>query len=366
MNVLSYFNPDTHERDNDGVLGLLIDTVATGIPVSEFLPIDCKELDGWLNGCDNVKSFALQIDNGNCTFTKELRKSGDRIKSYWYASKRINGKLKRLYFGTKFTKENLLSIVDKFNQESKPVTQKVTQNVNHFAIGDMVTYENPDELYKRQRGVGKIVDINEENLYICWQDLPKMQAPFWRYGTDKLVLAAGHGKSANHVQPSLIEPDLHEEIAVLNNIIRGLKEDLEEIKTREHKTWVENGQLKGKLKKLLNHDELCHSQQLKIDALEQQVREQEILIETLRVELVKSRDEAHSHYQQYQQLEWESTKREDDVQGYAFMFQEHSDKIFQYQTLIEKYRLLAAGKTKSANPRFAYLIDFLSDIDKLC
>lgn len=33
---------------------------------------------------------------------------------------------------------------------------------------------------------------------------------------------------------------------------------------------------------------------------------------------------------------------------------------------IAKYRELAHGKTKKENPRFAYLIDFLADIDKLC
>ncbi len=50
-------------------------------------------------------------------------------------------------------------------------------NQPKFKIGDRVTYESPVLLYKKKRGVGKVVSETSEHYYIIWEDEPKMVCP---------------------------------------------------------------------------------------------------------------------------------------------------------------------------------------------
>ena len=323
MTLLSYFKcvDGQWTRDNSGQLGILLFTERG----RDFHPIATDKLDN-LTSADWFKSFTCQFDNASCTFSKEFRKSGDTTKGYWYASKKINGKLRRVYFGAKpFTKESLEQTLAKFSEsKSDVVTQEVTQFVNDFSVGDKVTYATHDLPYKEKCGIGEVAEKRDGKLFIYWQNNPKMLCPFNIKSKDKLVLVAGHAKSDRHIQPSITEKILEEN-----------QKQIESLK-------AENALLANSLR-----SEKENYLRLK-DTLERQAD----LIKTLRDDVFR--------------LECELSKREDDIQGYAFMYEEHSNKIFAYQSLIEKYRALASGKTKKDNPRFAYLIDFLGEIDKLC
>jgi hypothetical protein len=346
MNIVSYFNPDTLERDNDGNLGLLTETITDGL---KFFPIESDEFDIWVNGYHGIKSFSLHIDNGTCTFSKEFRKSGDRLNPYWYASKRVNGKLKRLYFGTEFTKDRLNQIVDKL-QVKQEVTQEVTQAVcNEFSLGDKVLYTNPKLPYEKQRGIGEIVGISDEHYYIIWQDDPKMEAPYSRLYNppNELALAAGHGKSDRHIQPSLME--------LANDPVKLLTHKNKELE-RQNKDL--NKRLIEALDKTAQRDDINGKLEAMVSNQAETIDRQASLIFILRGDIDKLNHKIVD-------MERESSKREDDVQGYAYMYEEHSNQIFAYQALIEKYRAMTVGKTKKGNPRYAYLIDFLSDIDKI-
>jgi uncharacterized coiled-coil DUF342 family protein len=324
MNIVSYFNPETLDRDNDGELGLLTETITSGL---QFYPIESQEFCVYINGLHGIKSFSLHVDNGTCTFSKEFRKSGDRIKPYWYASKRVNGKLKRLYFGTDFTKDKLNQIVDKL--------QNPPDRVENIEL---------------PKGI-------EENIRNC--------------------TLAGNGKNANQLQPDLIS--CHEqlaiaqnEIAILNKMLKEAHDDVATANRKEHEQYVQVGQLKGKLaktEKILKERETellkTHQKLLERGNHDDVIKSLEKELALRQTEVTTFRDEATKYHNELQQLQWEASKREDDVAGYAFMYEEHSNKIFEYYSIIEKYKQLASGKTKKENPRYAYLIDFLAEIDKL-
>jgi hypothetical protein len=373
MNIVSYFNPDTLERDNDGQLGLYTDeTVTMGL---QFFPIDSQEFDTWVNGYHGIKSFALHIDNGTATFSKEFRKSGDRIKPYWYAAKRVNGKLKKLYFGTDFTKDKLNQIVDKL-QEAK-VTQEVTQLFDGFKVGDRVVYANPALPYEKQRGVGEIVEITDQNWFIIWQDEPKMKAPFSRLYSkpNELVLAAGHSKSARHIQPSLMEL-ANDPVKLLNHKNKELERQNKDLNKRlidalervDALTQERNIALSD-LKKLdRNYDNLqerCAGLQMTIDSLEAGLRKHQ-----------RDYQELNERHLGVKELHGEALtyiyKLESDIeklQEYNRIGEQEAfddlNTFYEVMPIIKKYRDMTIDKTKKSNPRYAYLIDFLADIDKL-
>lgn len=286
MNLVSYFNPDTLERDNDGSLGLVTETTTMGM---QFFAIGSIEFDVWLNGLHGIKSFSLHIDNGSCTFSKEMRKSGDRIKPYWYASKRVVGKLKRLYFGTDFTKDKLNQIIDRLTEQPQPAIE-----------------------------------------------------------------LAGHGKFEKHLQPSLMQ--------LANEPGKQLRHRCNELE-RQNKDLNKNltaaietiDKLQADLDK---KDRYSRNASLAVSIAKERIEELESKKE-MQADLIKSLQNDLFN------LECESSKREDDVAGYAYMYEEHLSKIFEYQAMIEKYRALATGKNKKAHPRYAYLIDFIAEIDKL-
>ncbi len=141
--------------------------------------------------------------------------------------------------------------------------------------------------------------------------IAKVNQPQEQKRQDKSAIAqielAGHGKSDKHLQPSL--PLI---VATTDN---------------------------------------QHANVAKIAELQHTVTMQADLIKSLRNDLFN--------------LECESSKREEQVAGYAFMYEEHSNKIFDYYSIIEKWRNLAKGKTKQGHPRFNKLIELLDDIDKI-
>lgn len=336
MNLVSYFNSKTLERDNSGELGLLTETIADGL---KFFPIDSDHI--W-DGFHGIKSFALHVDNGSCSFSKEFRKSGDRVKPYWYASKRINGKLKRLYFGNEFTKDRLIHIVDKL--------QNPPDRVENIEL---------------PKGI-------EENSQDC--------------------TLAGHGKSENHIQSNLFADN---ELEIAKNEIASLKSQLADSQKRINlqkdvlidldaklssrnklldKLEADNRELSQIVRELSqivqSNSKLTNALESRIANLQKTLDERDSELFTTHEKLLE-RDHTiemqssliKSLRQDIANLEHESSKREDDVAGYAFMYDEHSQRILFLESMIAKYRQMTTGKNKKAHPRYAYLIDFLGEID---
>lgn len=286
MNVISYFNPSSFERDNDGVLGLLADSNGS----IGFYPITGIEFRISVSHPEGIKSASVQIDNGTFTLTKEFRKSGDRTKGYWYACKRIGGKLKRLYFGTEFTKDKLNAISDKLSQSAtQPVTQEVTQE----------------------------------------------------------IVLAGHGKSEKHLRLSLM--------VLANDPVKVLKHKIQELE-RQNKDL--NNRLIESLERVEKRNALIDSLEQSNKELNQVASCHSDLTNRLEKKIKTLQDDVL-------RLESESSKRDNDIPLSAHLLFEKPDRIFACFSLIEKYRAMIIDKTKKGNPRYAYLIDFLADIDKL-
>lgn len=341
--LVTYYNPETLERDSNGVLGL-DDQRFFG---KNFIPVSLD--DGLVNPkfidfASKVGFFRCECDRGSASFRGENRTSKKGEKQYWYAYKRVNGKLNRFNIGdiSKInyeTIEKAIAVVCGFKQE-EPVTQPVTQPVT----------------------------------------------------------LAGHGKLANQIQFDLLDhmdslAIAQNEIAVLTKMLKEAQDDVATANRKEHEQYVLNGQLKGKLSKIEKtlqerDDELLKTHQkllernYTIELQATQIKDAMAKLEThrnvgLAIAIQKERMVELEHTIEMQadlikslrndvfNLECESSKREDDVAGYAYMYDEHSNKIFEYQALIEKYRAMTIDKTKKGNPRYAYLIDFLSDIDKI-
>lgn len=343
MNIVSYFNPDTLERDNDGQLGLYTDeTVNLGL---QFFPIDSQEFDTWVNGHHGIKSFALHIDNGTATFSKEFRKSGDRIKPYWYAAKKVNGKLKKLYFGTDFTKEKLNQIVDRLSGQPviQPVTQPVAQPVTELAGHGKSDYRDDEIKALKKEIQNKTYKINDLEREIQEYHREKLeQSGISLPPREETVLTLSGNFTKKQLDKAAKKPSLME----LAN---------DPVKLLTHKNKELERQNKDLNKKLIESQEKVDKRNQRIDTLEAQNKElNEIaknnskLTERLEMRIAalqKTLDERDSElFRTHEKL----LKRDDTI-----------------APVIAKYRNMTVGKTKKDNPRFAYLIDFLAEIDKL-
>jgi hypothetical protein len=362
-NQITYFNKDDFRLDYDrDTLGLLLDD-------SKFVALDSLD---FASAIASIKNFALHIDNGNCTFIKEFRKSGESIKPYWYACKRINGKIKKIYFGHEFSKDKLMQIVDRLQVAQVAQVTQVTQEsrgiletLNHFArvhcakTQDETTVATEDEIIIRN--FKRIAETWEDSANLAWDKVKELEAELESVRLAAPVLA-GNGKNDRHIQPSLMElanqPDkllvhrcneLERQNKDLNNRLIDALDTIAEVqKTLDQR----DSELLRTHQKLLKQDETIARQ---ADLIKIVGDRNDGLQELHKESLERIFD-----------LECEASKREDNVQGYAYMYEEHSNKIFAYQALIEQYRAMTTGKNKKAHPRFAYLIDFLADIDKLC
>ena len=215
MALLSYFNTLNLERDNTGDLGILRHTTFG----TSFYPLGF-ELDALLND-DNFTAFSCQVDIGSCTFSKEFKKSGNSTKAYWYASKKVNGKLKRVYHGAKpLYLEALMTILDKFNDNTK-LEREVYKSINANAIG------LADEI------IDAIASV-----------------------TDKPIIElAGNGKSDRHLQRSLISEN--QALTMAQTEIKALKEQNEILINRiidstelYQEKWQKSSKLEDEVKQL--------------------------------------------------------------------------------------------------------------------
>ena len=329
MALLSYFNPLNLERDNNGDLGILRHTTFG----TSFYPLG-SELDALLNDDNCFSSFSCQIDIGSCTFSKEFKKSGEVTKGYWYASKKIKGKLKRVYYGAKpLTLESLHATLDKFNIAPAP---------------------KPIEL-------------------------------------------AGHGKHANHIQPSLVEivnDPLNIAIAKSNRLERenkdlnkSLIDALDKIKKLETSLKASEYrrqdlsqdcedikcQLTAQSDKYRNYGLAVAITNERNQELEKRVKELGYLVNsTQKVLNVRDKELATcqkallSRIDSNQELEKNIFKLEQDYKTGEQEAFDNLDRFCSIVSIIDKYRALADGKTRQAHPRFNKLLDFIADIDKLC
>lgn len=301
MAILTFYDPITLEQDAGGELGVLnLD--------HEFVPVMGR--NGLINPDFHryltrlgVDSLQVTCRSGLARFRKENRPDNDgNPRFYWYAYKKVKGKLNKSYIGTasQMTEQVIEDVVAKVNVSKVQVTQS-----------DCVTTQTP-----------AIAPVPPVEL-------------------------AGHGKSDRYLQSSL---NLQTDYEILKTEISSRDETI--------KSLVSQGKKQAaKIKELeyLLDNEVKHSAKVE--------RDYKDLLET--VENQANDDLTHTVQMQANLIK--SLRNDlETLERQSSMYQELSDKNFNYLSVIEKYRKMAHGKTKKDNPRFAYLIDFLTDIDKLC
>lgn len=285
---------------------------------------------------ERIASFRAIMRCGTATLRRENRKVvNGKPRFYWYAYKKVRGKLNKAYLGLSHQfSEGMLDVV--IEEVSKP--KEVTQN-------ECVT--------KKTKAIAPVVSVE----------------------------LAGNGKNANHLQSNLLP--VNEEIVMLKREVEHWKQLFnkdsdriivlnEEIRHIQGDRLAIINQRDAIAKEFAEYQDKHRNVGLAVDVSQERMQELETTIDrqadlilALRTDVDNHREEAATYYKQLEQEQWESSRREEQVQGYYFMHEELSEQVFKYRTLIEKYRLLAKDKDKRNHPRFAYLIDFLTEIDNL-
>lgn len=306
MNELTYL-PVTDRNGNYFELGLLSD----GQWFSVYASHGGDSINGYFtNKLDEITSIKVSVDAGTATFRKENSK-------YWYAYKKLKGKLNKVYIGSSdvFTELAIVTAVELAN-----TPKSVTQNV-------------------------------------CVTDTDKPS-----------VELAGNKKDKNHIQQCLITEN--EAIAMANETIESLKEDVE--------GWQGSCELLEKLiatqkiqilsLKLSNADlekKLYYEENLSLDngcMTQSQADMNSDLI-----------DELAAKQLTIDALEKALEEKEFDKNCCLTIYEKVSDRnqalsinLLNITTIIDKHRALTTGKTKQGHPRFNKLLEFLEDIDKDC
>jgi len=418
---LTYYNHYDRDADtHDYVLGIITDD-------TKFIDMYIDDVINpeFLDVVYSQKSFSVEVDAGTATFRKENKK-------YWYAYKKLKGKLNKAYVGTTqlLTELSICKAVEEVNIAKEPTSSAVTQtsstvtqkhSVDAFKEGDRVSYVNPDLPYKKNRGIGVITEMTADNLYIVWEDDLKMVCPFSRSSSDELFLVdvanqkielAGHGKYEDHLQPSLpfaVADDIDslkreqamknmslaveiakERIAELeanlaavtqerNIALSDLKKSDQDI-DKTHEKLLERATELAECKQLL----IIRGQELnetfaQLESAYEMNAHLQMSIDSLEVGLkIHQRD-----YQDLNERHLGVKELHGNALTYIHKLESDIEKLQEYNRIGEKeafdnlntfeavmpiihqYRVMADGKTKKANPRYAYLIDFLGDINKI-
>jgi|GEM_PF-5123476 len=348
MNELTYL-PVTDRNGNYRELGLLASGQWLPMYSDRNSTVVNRNLLAKLNDIDSIK---VSVETGTATFRKENSK-------YWYAYKKLKGKLNKIYVGSSdsFTE---LSIATAVEMANTPKT--VTQNLV------CVTANKP------------------------------------------LIEKAGKGKSDRHLQPSLItENEALEmaqfEIKELKTQNEFLVERIVNVTELYQETWQKASKLEDEFKKLnvaiaeLMHDSIAWQESRQLS---------EKLIETQKAEILSLKlsnadlerrldyeenlsldnscmaqsladsssdliDEVAAKQLTIDALEKALEEKEYDKNCCLTIYEQVSDrnqqltiKLSAIQTIIDKHRARAFGKTKQGHPRFNKLLEFLDDIDKDC
>jgi hypothetical protein len=354
--LVTYYNPETLTRESSGVFGVADNRFFT----TPFLPVT---LDSgvvnpiFLEFAFNIQTFYCECDRGFASFRCENRATKQGEKQYWYAYKKVNGKTNRFNIGD-LTKLNF--------------------DVINEAVAVVCGLQVAQKKSATKKPIATVAPVD------AIADFP--------------TVLAGHGKYKNHLQPSLplaVTDDIDslkreqafknmslaveiakERIAELEGMLaRSLQvndDAMQRIATNNDILLKKEIELTNTQYKLLNTEKKLDYAIEGKDNLEETLAERdEELLKTHQKLLERNetivlmRNETKDAIERIFQLECESSKRENDVARYAYMYDQHSKKIFAYQALIEQYCAMTTGKTKKGNPRYAYLIDFLADIDKI-
>lgn len=314
-----------------------------------FLPHSTDLNPDFIDRANRLKSFRVVLETGTATFRFERG-------TYWYAYKKIKGKLNKGYVGrvTDFTTDLLLNVVQFVNTE-KPDQPQVA----------IAKKSKPNPLDAQMTsaelaGHGKDDNLIQTSIPDVFPDNWNAEAEQWKR------IAATYQRSCNMAWEEVKQ--LKQELQSLKN--QSVQLDLEEQILNKQLSYdameAENILLHHQLEKeKQNFLLLKETYEREFAELQSTKESQASLIYALREDIDRFREEAAKYYEQLQQLEWESSRREDEVQGYYFMHEELSEQVFKYRTVIEEFRHLAKGKDKRNHPRFAYLLDFLAAIDKL-
>jgi hypothetical protein len=352
---LTYYN--CYDRDTDA------HDTRIGIITDDTKFIDMYVNDDVINPeflsvVDSQKSLTVNVDAGTATFRKENKK-------YWYAYKKLKGKLNKAYVGStqSLTELSICKAVEDVNIAKEPtmVTQKdcVTtlqesckSYIQGFNVGDRIRFRDG---YKTDLNyeltIGIITDIDEINIKVRWDGETDSDRYTKFHITEKqwwekldtianpTTSLAGNGKNKNHLQPSVIDcfeslAIAQNEIIVLNKMLKDGDNFLRAANEKNDEQRVEIAQLKRNLKKL-----------------EEQLEKRNALIDQLEF-FLKEKNEIIENLQEYNRI------------GEKEAF----DNLSTFEAvmpIIHQYRVMADGKTKKANPRYAYLLDFLAEIDKI-
>jgi chromosome segregation ATPase len=271
---LTYYNHYDRDTDtHDTRIGIITD--------------DTKFIDMYVNDdvnpeflavVDSQKSLTVDVDAGTATFRKENKK-------YWYAYKKLKGKLNKAYVGStqSLTELSICKAVEDVNIAKEPTSSAVTQKDYVTAlqevhkIGDRIDTSVPDEIpldwnpdaeqWKRIAGTyQKSCDRAWEEVKVLKAEIEKIKAI-----ANPTTSLAGNGKNENHLQANVIDcfeslAIAQNEIIVLNKMLKDGDNFLRAANEKNDGQRVEIAQLKRNLKKL---EEQLEKRNALIDTLEQ-------------------------------------------------------------------------------------------------
>ena len=314
-----------------------------------FLPHSTDLNPDFIDRANRLKSFRVVLETGTATFRFERG-------TYWYAYKKIKGKLNKGYVGrvTDFTTDLLLNVVQFVNTE-KPDQPQVA----------IAKKDKPNPLDEQKKSAELAGHSKDDNL--IQTSIPDVFPDNWNAEAEQWKrIAATYQRSCNMAWEEVKQ--LKEELQSLKN--QSVQLDLEEQILNKQLSYdameAENILLHHQLEKeKQNFLLLKEKSETEEREMQSTIDSQAKLIFSLRADIHDKDLEIYELKERIQQLEWEESKREDQVHGYYFMHEELSEQVFKYRTVIEEFRCLAKGKDKRNHPRFAYLLDFLAAIDKL-
>jgi hypothetical protein len=354
--LVTYYNPDTLTRESSGVFGVADNRFKT----TSFIPVTLES--GLVNPiflefAFNAQTFYCECDRGSASFRCENRATKKGEKQYWYAYKKLNGK------------------------------------TNRFNIGDLskLSFETIEEAVAVVCGLGVAQKKSATKKAIA--PIATVDA----IASHPTVLA-GNGKTDQHLQPSVIDcfeslAIAQNEIIILNRMLKEAQDDVVEANRKEHEQWQKIKPLQVQVEKrnalidtlerrntelnqiVSGNLDLVTRLETKAKTLQKTLDERDSELLKTRQKLLKQGDDLqrcqglkelhHEALQRIHQLECEASNRENAVIGYAKMKGNDETLISAYESLIDRYRAMTIDKTKKGNPRYAYLIDFLADIDKI-
>lgn len=272
----------------------------------------------------NIPSFSIRVDSGSATARRE--------NGYWYVYKKIIGILNKEYLGLveDITEVLMTETVRKVNIQKKKIKRNILINDHVNTEPPPMYMRSPPELAGHKKNANhfqtSLIPANQEILMLK-QEVDSLQATLAMGKTDYMIL---------HEEIRAVQRDRLAIIAERDDALNHLKDKKVEPLTKSKSVqWLE--------KELLRK----HNEHIK------QIEEYKTF-ERLTKEITADKNES------ILQLLSDKDKNELKLINLACKLKE-ADNI---NLILEKYRNFAKDKNKQSHPRYSYLIDFLTEIDK--